>query len=208
MTSRSEDMRFKQELDQLAQASLQNGTSMYEVAMMKKETSTRKILDMLKKQKEKMEAMQQQAQEMQQQDLQLKQQQAQAEQQRADKEHNDNIQIETYKIDTQANTAITVAQIQERVKIAVANQSTEGPDYLDIIAQQQKTQDSIYKRDIEQMRMVMDKQQQALAQQNVQQQGGREDRKLDLQEEGLNLKKEELKIRAKQAAKKPAGKSK
>ncbi len=204
MTNRSEDQQFRNDLKQLTQAALQNGTSLYEVGLMQKEQSTRKIMDMLKKQKERMEQIQQQAQEMQQQELQLKQQQQQSEEQRAIQEHQDNIQLKTYDIDTKSNTAITVAQIQERVKIATANQSSEEPDYLDLMAQHQKNQDSVYKRDIEQMRMAMDKQQQALAQQNAQQQGSREERKLDLQEKGLDLKKEELKIRAKQAAKKPA----
>jgi hypothetical protein len=206
MTSRSEDQTFRNDLKQLSQAALQNGASLYEVALMQKETSTRKILDMLKQLKDKNDAMQQQAQQMQQQDLQLKQQQAQAEQQRADKEHADNIQVETYKIDTDSNTKITVARIMEGTKIAIANQSQEGPDHLDIIAQAQKTQDSIYKRDIEQMRMAMDKQQQALAQQNQNKEGMRKDRKLDLEEQGLELQKQDLKLKAKQIAKKPAAK--
>lgn len=204
MTSRSEDQRFRDDLKQLTQAAIQNGASLYEVGMMNKETSTRKIMDMLKQLKEKNEAMQQQAQQMQQQELQLKQQQAQSEEQRAEKDHADDIQLKTYEIDTKANAAITVAQIQAKVQIAAQNQSEEGPDYLDLMAQYQKNQDSVYKRDIEQMRIAMDKQQAANAQQAQMQDGSRKDRKLDLEEQGLELKKQDLKLKAKQAAKKPA----
>ena len=206
MTSRSEDQQFRNDLKQLTQAALQNGTSMYEVALMQKESSTRKILDMLKKQKERMEQMQQQAQQQKDKELQLQEQNQQATQQLAEKEHNDTIQVETYKIDTNANKDILVAQIAAGVKIATANQSPEGPDQLDMMAQYQKNQESVYKRDIEQMRLAMDKQQQAMAQQAQQQEGSRKDRKLDLEEQGLGLKKEEIAIKKKMANKKPTSK--
>lgn len=206
MTSRSEDMSFRNDLKQLIQAAIQNGTSLYEGALMMKESSTRKILDMLKQQKERNEQMQQQAQQMQQQELELKQQQLAQTTQQAEKEHNDNIQVETYKIDTEANTGITVARIEAGIKIAIANQSTEGPDYLDLMAQHQLQQDNIYKRDMEQLRMAMDKQQNQLTQQNQMLDGRRKDRKLDLEEQGLDIQKQDLKLKAKQMTKKLAKK--
>ena len=204
MTSRSEDARYLESLRQDAQAALQNGASMYEVAVMKKETSVRKILSMLKELKDKNDAMAQKAQEQKDQELQLQQQKIQQEEQRSVQEHNDNIQVEIYKIDTQANTAITVAQIQEKIQIAKNSMNTsEEPDYLDILAQQQKQQDSIYKRDIEQLRMNMENQSAQFAQRSDMQESMRKDRKLDLEEQGLELKKKELEIKKKAANKKP-----
>ena len=81
--------------------------------------------------------------------------------------------------------------------------TSEEPDYLDILAQQQKQQDSIYKRDIEQLKMSMENQSAQFAQRSDMQESMRKDRKLDLEEQGLELKKKELEIKKKVANKKP-----
>lgn len=200
MTSRAEDQRIFNKLQDLSQAALQNGVSLYEVAQLYTETSTRKMLDTYKKLRDKQEAFAQKNQQIQEQAQQMEQQAKQQVMQQDEKHHQDDIQVEIYKIDTQANTDITVAQIKERIQIATTNQSQEGPDYLDILANQQQQQDSLYKRDVEQLRLAMDKQK--MQQEQVAQAGefARKDRKLDLEAERNSLEKEKIKI----AKRKPA----
>lgn len=158
MTSRADDMRVFQQIQGLAQPALQNGASLYEVAQMYTETSTRKLLDTYKKLKEKQDGIQQQNQQMQQQAQQMEEQKLQQEQQMEEKKHQDDIQVQVYKIDTEANTALTVAQIKERIQISKDNQGTGEVDYMDIMGHNLKQQESIYKRDIEEMKVQMMKQ--------------------------------------------------
>ena len=193
MTSRAEDLQLRNDLKALSQPALQNGASLYEVAQMNKEQSTRKIMDMLKKLKEKNEAMQQQAQQQQQQELQQKQQSDQAEIQQRDKEHQDDIQVKIYDIDTKSNTAITTKLIDERIKIHQASSSQTGPDMLDIMAQHAKEQDSIYKRDVEQLKMEMQQKKMDADQQHQQNEGDRKDRKLDLEQDRNKIEREKMK---------------
>jgi len=202
MSNRAEDQRFYNKVEELTQAALQNGVSFYEVAQMLETTSVRKKMDMLKKLKEKQDQMAQQNQQMQQQAQQAEQQQKEKELAQEEQHHQDDIQIQVYKIDTQANTEITVAQMKERIQIAKDSQSTDQPDMLDILANQQKQQESIYKRDIEQIRMQMEKKKMEMAQANQEQDGNRKDRKLDLEEDRNKITREQIKEQKKKATSK------
>jgi|GEM_PF-2561574 len=194
MTSRSDDMRVFQQIQGLAQAAMQNGASLYEVAQMYTETSTRKLLDVYKKLKEKNDQMLQQKQQMEQQAQQMEQQKMEQEAAREDKYHQDEIQVKTYEIDTKANTELTIAQIKERMKMTEINRATDEPDFLDIMAHRQKEQDSIYKRDIEDMKVQMMKEK--LAQENMKAgtDAQHKERKLALESERNDIEKDKVKM--------------
>jgi len=194
MTSRSDDMRVFQQIQGLAQAAMQNGASLYEVAQMYTETSTRKLLDVYKKLKEKNDQMLQQKQQMEQQAQQMEQQKMEQESAREDKYHQDEIQVKTYEIDTKANTELTIAQIKERMKMAEINRATDEPDFLDIMAHHQKEQESIYKRDIEDMKVQMMKEK--LAQENMKAgtDAQHKERKLALESERNDIEKDKVKM--------------
>lgn len=75
VTSRSEDQKVFQELRQLSQAMLQNGASIYDVAVLYSTNSVRQMKDTFKKLDEYQKQMQQQEQDSKQQELQQSQQQ-------------------------------------------------------------------------------------------------------------------------------------
>lgn len=87
VTSRAEDQRVFQELRALAQPMLQNGSSIYDVAVLYSTNSIRQMKDTFKKLKEQQEAMQQQQAQQKQQDLDQQQQQFQAAQAAAQQQH-------------------------------------------------------------------------------------------------------------------------
>jgi hypothetical protein len=194
MTSRADDMRIFQEVKNLAQPALQNGASLYEVAQMFTETSTRKLMDTYKKLKEKQESMMQQQQQMEQQAQEMQQQQLQQQQEFEVKKHDDAIKIKTYEIDTKANTELTIAQMQERIQIAKENQAdTSGIDYSDIMAHNLKQQEGIYKRDIESMKLALNVKQQEMQESRDARDMDLRERKLGLEAERNQLEKEKIK---------------
>lgn len=194
MTSRSDDMRVFQQIQGLAQAAMQNGASLYEVAQMYTETSTRKLMDTYKKLKEKQDAMAQQQQQIQQQAQEMEQQKMQQEAAMEEKKHQDEIQVQIYKIDTEANTALTVAQIKERIQISRDSLSSDGPDYNDIMSINLKQQEQIYKRDIEQIKLDQMKRKVDLDETSAQSKAMHDERKLALQSERNDIEKEKIKM--------------
>ena len=199
MSSRSDDMRTFQQIQALAQPALQNGASLYEVAQMYTETSTRKLLDVYKKLKEKQDGILQQKQQMEQQAQQMQQQQMEQEAQREEKHHQDDIQVKVYEIDTRANTELTIAQIKERMKMAEINQSTDEPDIIDIMAHRQKEQDSIYKRDIEELKIQMMRDKMGQDNMKAQTDAQHKEAKLALESERNDIEKEKVKAMKKKA---------
>ena len=194
MTSRSDDMRVFQQIQGLAQAAMQNGASLYEVAQMYTETSTRKLMDTYKKLKEKQDQLVQQNQQMQQQAQEMEQQKMQQEAAMEEKKHQDDIQVQIYKIDTEANTALTVAQIKERIQISKDSLSAEGPDYNDIMSLNLKQQEQIYKRDIEQIKIDQMKRKVSIDETAAQTKAIHDERKLALQSERNDIEKEKIKM--------------
>jgi hypothetical protein len=194
MTSRSDDMRVFQQIQGLAQAAMQNGASLYEVAQMYTETSTRKLMDTYKKLKEKQDAIVQEQQQMQQQAQQMQQQQMEQEAAMEEKKYQDEIQVQIYKIDTEANTALTVAQIKERIQISKDSLSPDGPNYNDIMSVNLKQQEQIYKRDIEQIKLEQMKRKVDLDETSAQNRAMHDERKLSLQSERNDIEKEKIKI--------------
>ena len=193
MTSRSEDQKVLNDLRALSQPALQNGVSLYEVALMNKETSTRKLLDMLKKQKDLMDQRTQQAQQQKQQELQMEEQKTQQQQQMDEQHHQDEMQVKIYEIDTKANTDLTIAQIKERIQIHKDSMSNAGPDMLDILSHRLQEQDSIYKRDIEQLKLRMENQKVSNQQQQAATDAAHNERKLDIESERNDIEREKIK---------------
>lgn len=193
MTSRADDLKFREDLKLLSQAALQNGASLYEVAMMNQEKSPKKLLDIFKKLKEKNEQLYQQKMEQEQQAQQQQGEIAQQQLQQQEKQNQDQINLEMYKTDIAADTSIRVEQMKQNLQIHKDFMSTNGPDELDYAAQGLKEQESIYKQDIEQLRIQLQTKtmQNTLNQQQAE--GYRKDRKLDLEEKGLELKKQQIK---------------
>lgn len=198
VTSRAEDQRIFNKLQDLSQAALQNGVSMYEVAQMYTQNSTRQLLDTYKKLKETQDKVVQQNQQLAQQQQETNQKQVEAEIQQKEKEHQDDIQVKIYDIDTKANTALTIARIQERIKISENNQSTDSPDMLDILGHNLKEQESIAKRDLENIRMEMEKKKMMNQDNKDQMDLQMKQRKLDLENKNIDSKnhieKEKLKL--------------
>ena len=103
VTSRAEDQRIFNELRQLSQPMLQNGASIYDVAVLYSTNSIRQMKDTFKKLKDQQEQIQQSAQQQKQQELDQQQQQFEAGQQQAEKHIqeerlNDNYQNELDRI--------------------------------------------------------------------------------------------------------------
>lgn len=85
VTSRSQDMQMFQQLQQLAQPMLQNGASIYDVAMLYGTYSSREMLNVFKKLKDKQDQFQAQQQSMEQQQLEQQQVQFEAAQEAAER---------------------------------------------------------------------------------------------------------------------------
>ena len=195
MTSRSDDMQMFEKIQQLAQPALQNGASLYEVAQMYTETSQKKLMDTYKKLKEKQEALVQQNQQIQQQAQQMEQQKQEQETQLLEKHHQEDMQVKVYEIDTKANTELTIAQIKERMQIHKDNTSLEASnDYQDILTHNFKQQESIYKRDIEEMKLNIEQQKLQEAKEKNRADVTHKNQKLNLESERNDIEKDKLKI--------------
>ena len=78
--------------------------------------------------------------------------------------------------------------------MAEINRATDEPDFLDIMAHRQKEQESIYKRDIEDMKVQMMKEK--LAQENMKAgtDAQHKERKLALESERNDIEKDKVKM--------------
>jgi len=198
ITSRAEDQRFYNKLDELTQGMLQNGTSSYDVASLYLQNSIRQKLDGLKKIKEENEKLVQQKQQGEQQAAQAQQQKDQADVAFREKEHQDNVQLKMYEIDTKANVAMTIERIKEAIQISKENLSSSAPDMLDILGHNLKEQEAIRKRDLDSINLEIQKKK--LEQQDNKDNFERQqkERKLNLEEKNIEsrnqIEKEKLKI--------------
>ena len=135
VTSRSEDQRIFQELRALAQPMLQNGASIYDVAVLYSTHSVRQMKDTFKKLKEQQEAMQQQQaaqkqQEIDQQQQQFMESQAKLEQMEANRIANDNYQKELDRLNKKEISIInTFSRQDDNTKDVDAN---GVPDMLEV----------------------------------------------------------------------------
>lgn len=156
MTSRAEDQRILQKLQDLSGAMLQNGTPEYVVAQTYVTNSTRKLMKIYKDVSDMRDKMNQQKQDAEDKAQQMEEQKNQADQQFKEKQHQEDIQLKTYEIDTKANTELTGFKIKEAIEAAkLANHPV---DYLGIHTQYQKDQQSIFDRDLAGLKLDLEKQ--------------------------------------------------
>jgi hypothetical protein len=167
VTSRPEDQQLFQEFRQLSQAALQNGASLYEISQMYTTNSLRQMQKMLKDLKEKNDEMQSQQQQLEQQTEQAKAEAEKAKIDQAERFHQDNVQMEKYKTDVQANTALGVAEIKNYFQEPADDADGNGvPDPMDVANHQLKLQESIQARDLENKRISLEMQKFMAEQQN------------------------------------------
>ena len=184
ITSRAEDQRIFQKMQELAQPMLQNGADVYDIFTLYSTNSLRQGKEVFKELKERKQQMEQQNQQLQQQQQQAQEQQAQAAIQQKKDEHMADLEMEKYRIDTDANTRITVERIKEEIQIHKANQGSE-PDYLAIYAQHAKDQEAIAQRDLKTMQLEMEKKKMEQQQSKDMNDHEMKKRKLDLEEKNI-----------------------
>lgn len=161
VTSRTEDQRIFQELRSLAQPMLQNGASIYDVAVLYSTHSIRQMKNTFKKLKEQQEGMQQQQaaqrqQELDQQQAQFTEAQAKMEQIEMNRLANDNYQKELDRLNKKEIAIInTFSRQEDNTKDADAN---GVPDMLEVsrLTLDQNKADKDYQK--ETSKIALDKQ--------------------------------------------------
>lgn len=198
ITSRSEDQQIFKELKQLSQAMLQNGASIYDVSVLYTTNSVRQMKDIFKKLAEKQDEMNQQQQQVAAQQNEIMQQKIQADLQQKEKEHQDNLKVKIYEVDTKANVELTKARIQEKIKLAEGAGGND-PDMLSIISEYNKEQKDIFERDLKTLQADMDRKQAELQNLKDAEELKLKNRKMDLEERGIQsrekMHREDLKIK-------------
>lgn len=205
ITSRAEDQRILQKLQELSQAALQNGASLYEVSKTYTTTSVRQLQDIYKKLKEQQDQVQQQQQQSQQQQIEGQQAQQKEDREYKEKQHQEDIQVKIYEIDTKANTDLTIANIKEKMQFAKTSGQGE-PDILALAKHNLDQQIAIRERDLQNIKLEMEKQKQRLQEEKQKSDDNHKQDKLDLDRENMQsrerMNKENLKARKASSASK------
>ena len=159
VTSRSEDTQLMQQFRQLSQAAMQNGASLYDISVLYTTNSLRQMQKFFKDIKDKQEEMQQQQGQLEQSKLQQEAEQKKAELDQANQQHEDDMQLKKYEIDTRANTELATAQIKTYFQAPTTDSNNNGvPDIMDIAGHSLKIQESIAKADFENKKLSFDMQ--------------------------------------------------
>ena len=195
ITSRAEDQRILQKIQDLSQAALQNGVPFYEVAMTYQTTSVRKLTEMYKKLKEQNEKMQQSQQEIEQKQQEAQAQQAQAQQEFIEKQHQEDLQMKAYEIDTKANTEKYIAQLKFAME---QGKDSNDPDVMAIAKQNMDQQKMLYERDLSGLKLELDQAKMKADENQRQIDNSHKQQKLDLERENIKqrtaIDKEKLKL--------------
>lgn len=133
VTSRAEDKRIFDELRLLAQPMLQNGASIYEIAILYSTNSVRQMKEIFKNLKEKQEAMQAQAQQIEQQRLQQEAQIAQANLQQSQQQFQEQTINENYNKELDRINKKEVALINAYGRNETALQDTDNTGIADAL---------------------------------------------------------------------------
>lgn len=135
VTSRAEDQRIFNELRQLAQPMLQNGASIYDVAVLYSTNSVRQMKDTFKRLKDQQDQMMQQQNDMKQQELQQQQSQFETQMQQAEADKQRDIINQNYQNDLDRINKKEVALINSfnKQKDNLKDESGNGiPDILEV----------------------------------------------------------------------------
>lgn len=180
VSSRAEDQRIFNELRQLAQPMLQNGASIYDIAVLYSTNSIRQMKDTFKALKDRMDQMQSQQQQIEQQKLQQEQEQFQAQMQAQQAQEqkvmiNDNYQKELDRInkkevalinsfgkqddnlkDTNANN---VPDILEVSRLTLDEETAKKGHFIDLMKEQnnRKKNDDHFKLESEKLQVEKEK---------------------------------------------------
>lgn len=201
-TNNPEDQQLFKEIRALAQPMLQNGASEFDIINLYSTNSIRMMKKIAKTLEEKRDAMIAQKQQLEEQKVQGEQQLRQAELEQNQKQHEDNIAIQKYKIDTEADTKITVAEIVDYMKVPTTDQNENGtPDIMEIANLSQKQREAIGKSDLERKKL-------GLAAQKLAQDNKNKKADLALQEKKVANEKERNQIMRSKAVATPKKKTK
>ena len=184
ISSRAEDQRKLEKLDGLTQAMLQNGVSAYEVASLYDTNSYKQKLDMLKKLKEIQDQMMQQKIQGENDASKAEQEASQAELQQKIKEHDDEVQLKIYEIDTKANSQLHSDEVKEAIEMYKIN--NQPIDYKGFIDSNQKAQKEIADRDLAEIKLRLEKDKLANQQTKDQHEMKQKDQKLALEKRNID----------------------
>lgn len=193
VTSKAEDQQLFNEFRQLSQAMLQNGASIYDVSTLFTTNSIRTMQKVFKDLKDKQERMMQAQQENEQAAIQSQNQVEMARLEQEERHHQDDIMIEKYKVDVQANTKILEANLKNYFQMPGTDSDGDGtPDAIEFSNHALQQQEAIRRADLENKQLNL-KQMEFMAKQ--------EQAKVDneIAREKLKNEKEKIKI----ARKKP-----
>lgn len=206
ITSRAEDQEIFRQLRALAPALIQNGTDAYTASTLFTTNSVRQMRDVLKSLRDKQDAIVKQNQDMQSQQNQIVQEKNQTDAQRLDKEHQDEIDLKMYEIDTKAKTSLAIERIRSAVTIAKEQLAhTEDSDMLSFTEQYLKQQQDSFDREMKSLEMDLNQKKMELQSKKDQKDADQKDRKLDLEAASINSRE---KIAKEQMAQKKSTQSK
>lgn len=149
-TNDPEDEQLFKEIRALAQPMLQNGASENDIINLYSTNSIRMMKKIARSLEQKRDGLMAQRQQMEQAQMEGDQKLKATELQQRAKEHEDNIAIKKYEIDTKANTDIAKAEIGTYFQKSTTDQNENGvPDIMEIANLSLKQQEAIRKSDLE-----------------------------------------------------------
>lgn len=152
-----EDQQLFREIRALSQPAMQNGASFYDIITLYSTNSIRQMRKIFKSLKEKQDQIVQSQQEMEQQKVQQEGQLGQAQLEQNEEHHQDNIQLQRYKIDVEAATKVEVAEIGTYFQNPGGDVNENGvPDIMEVAAHSLELQDSYAARDLEGKKIAND----------------------------------------------------
>lgn len=198
VTSRSEDQRIFQQIQQLAQPMLQNGALPIEIITMFSTKSIRKMEEVMQKVNDRIQQEKQQALQIQQQQIQSQQQIAQAQIQATQQKEAEDRNFEAYQKELDRQNKLQIATIQASTKSGgvPSDQDNNGlADALEITRLNQDAEQARLNYELQQAQIAQGSQQQQQKLQNEQLKAQTEKEKFETEAE---LKREELRIKEKQ----------
>lgn len=186
ITSRAEDQEIFKQLRALAPSLIQNGTDAYTASTLFTTNSVRQMRDVLKSLRDKQDAIVKQNQDMQAQQNQIEEEKNKMDAQRADKEHQDEIDLKMYEVDTKAKTSLAIERIRSAVAIAKEQLAhTEDSDMLSFTDQYLKQQQDSFDREMKSLEMELSQKKIDLQSKKDKKDSDQKDRKLELEAAGM-----------------------
>lgn len=213
--SRQEDVLLFREIRSLAQPMLQNGAPVETIIDLYATNSIRQMKKIAQTLREKQEQMMQGQQQAEQQSQQQEAQLEQARLEMEERHHQDNIQMEKYKVDVKAQTDLAREQIKTYFQTSTTDSDGDGtPDIMEIADHSLRINEIIAKRDLETQKLSQEMSKHIADQKSKAEEHKLRSRELDIQEKNQSndlqiqkLKIEQEKIKTKNLRNKPKPKS-